>query len=248
MSLDGGEVLSRVTQQIRKATLDVRASVRELGTGRDAVARDRLRRGRVLAQLCAARVSPVLTTAAAAADGPLAPMVEQYATARAEYDAADVDALRRERQTFRQFDGPATAEDTGDGDGGALATVPLLQQHRQQPQVRAQDIRPVDLSEFRTEEAIQREKLQCAREIESDVMDLRTTYQEFHSLVSQQQEGLDVVTANVTHSNNYVEQGHGQLVYASRHQKRCRKIGCVLGIVLALVIIAVIIVAVVATR
>lgn len=229
MPLENGEVLARSTQQVAKACADVQSTVKELGTGRDAIARDRLRRTRLLVQQCHARVESILDDA----DPALESLRQQYAQRRSEFEAANSEATRREKQTFRQTD-PATARE---GDLDVLES-----------QVTFREVRPVDLSEFHTEEAIQREKLQSAREIESDVMDLKTTYQEFHSLVHQQQEGLDRVTNNVTESRSLIEHGHEQIQGASRRQRSFRKIGCIGGAVLIVVVIIVIIVVVLVTR
>ncbi|KAK7198653.1 putative QA-SNARE protein [Novymonas esmeraldas] len=229
MPLEPGEVLSRSIQQVVKAGGDAQSAGRELGTGRDAVARDRLRRARLLVQQCDSRVEAIL----ADTEPSLEPLRRQYRQSRAGFESIDGDATRRERQTFRQTDA-ATAQD---GDLDALES-----------RVTFREVRPLDMSEFHTEEAIQREKLQSAREIESDVMDLKTTYQEFHSLVHQQQEGLDRVTGNVAESRSLIERGHDQIQGASRRQKSFRKIGCIGGAVLIVIVIVVIIVVVVLTR
>lgn len=229
MPLENGELLSRSTQQVNKACQDVQLAMRELGTGRDAIARDKLRRTRLLVQQCNSRVDLVLKEGDASLDG----LRRQYDQAKTQFESLNAEATRRERQTFRQTDPGGTRE----------ADVDALDS-----QVTFKQVQPVDLSEFHTEEAIQREKLQHAREIESDVMDLKTTYQEFHSLVHQQQDGLDRMTNNVTESKSLIEQGHGQIQGASRRQKSFRKIGCIGGAVLVVVVIIVIIVVVLVTR
>lgn len=229
MPLENGELLSRSVQQVSKACQDMQFAMRELGTGRDSIARDKLRRTRLLVQQCNSRVDLVTREM----DQSLETLQQQYTQVKSQFESLNAEATRRERQTFRQTD-PGYAREA-DIDG-------------LDSQITFKQVQPVDLSEFHTEEAIQREKLQHAREIESDVMDLKTTYQEFHSLVHQQQDGLDRMTNNVTESKSLIEQGHGQIQGASRRQKSFRKIGCIGGVVLIVVVIIVIIVVVLVTR
>ncbi|AYU78109.1 QA-SNARE protein [Leishmania donovani] len=229
MPLENGEVLSRCVQQVAKACSDAQSSVKELGTGRDAIARDRLRRIRLLVQQCNSRVEELLSDA----EPFLESLRQQYAQQKAVFELINAEATRRERQTFRQTD-PASMRE---GDLDAL-----------EPQVTFCEARPLNVSEFHTEEAIQREKLQSAREVESDVMDLKMAYQEFHSLVHQQQESLDRVTNNVTESRSLIERGHDQIQGATRRQRSFRKIGCISGAVVIVIMTIVIIVVTVATR
>ncbi|KPI84246.1 putative QA-SNARE protein [Leptomonas seymouri] len=229
MPLESGELLSRSIQQVGKACQDVQLAMKELGTGRDTIARDKLRRTRLLVQQCNSRVELV----AKEADLSLDALQQQYAQIKTQFESLNAEATRRERQTFRQTD-PSNVREA---DLDALDS-----------RVTFREVQPVDLSEFHTEEAIQREKLQHAREIESDVMDLKTTYQEFHSLVHQQQDGLDRMTGNVAESKSLIEQGHGQIQGASRRQKSFRKIGCIGGAVLVVVVIIVIVVVLMVTR
>ncbi|KPA82616.1 putative QA-SNARE protein [Leptomonas pyrrhocoris] len=229
MPLENGELLSRSIQQVNKACQDVQLAMRELGTGRDAIARDKLRRTRLLMQQCNDRVEIVTK----GADSSLDALQQEYAQITTQFASLNAEATRRERQTFRQTD-PGSLREAG---------LDALDS-----QVTFKQVQPVDLCEFHTEEAIQREKLQHAREIESDVMDLKTTYQEFHSLVHQQQDGLDKMTNNVTESKSLIEQGHNQIQGASRRQKSFRKIGCIGCAVLVVVVIIVIIIVVLVTR
>lgn len=220
MPLDNGEVLSRAVQQLRTACQDMRAATRDVASTKDTLARDRLRRTRLLADQCHERVKAVNVESEPA----LRSLMDEFTTLRAEYDTLNAEATRKEKQSTR-----STEE----------AHATSLEAEATQ-RIRLQDIRPIDLSEFETEEAIQREKLQSAREIESDVMDLKTTYQDFHTLVHQQQEGITVMASNVDESHNLVERGHDQILQASRHQKSFRKIGCGVGVVVVIVIIVVI--------
>lgn len=229
MPLESGEVLSRSVQQVGKALQDVQVALSELGSGRDGVARDKLRRARLLVEQCSTRAQLLHQDM----DPSLETLWQQFLQKKQEFEALNAEATRRERLTFRQG-----GEPTSHGsDFGATATDFAFH-----------EVRPIDLSEFRTEEAIQREKLQHAREIESDVQDLKTTYLEFHSLVHQQQEGLDNLTGNVAESRALIERGHGEIEGASRRQKSFRKIGCIGGIVLVIVIVVAIILAIVLTR
>ncbi|EPY30384.1 syntaxin 7 [Strigomonas culicis] len=206
----------------------------ELGTGRDAMARDKLRRTRVSAQQWIEKAE----LATQEKDDSLSNLCAQYNHARAEYDTVNTDSMRAERQVFRRAD---PAEGGGQLRMGGAGL-------REQTQIREQDIRPIDLSEFHTEEVIQREKLKNAREIENDVTDLKSTYQEFNSLVNQQQTGIDFISTNIAESQGLIERGHIQIQSSSRSQKSFRKVGCIVGVIIVVVVILVIIVAVIATR
>ncbi|KAG5506986.1 hypothetical protein JKF63_05732 [Porcisia hertigi] len=223
MSLENGETLSRCIQQLIKACGDVKVSIKELGTGRDAIARDRLRHTRLLVQRCNSRVEVIPHNA----DLSLESLKHQYTQRKAEFEVLNAEATRREQQTFRQTDPADMREEHLDG---------------LESQVTFREVRSVDMSGFHTEEAIQREKLQSARDIESDVMDLKTTIQEFYSLVRQQQEGLDHVSNNVTESHSLIERGHDQIQSASGQQQSWRKIGCLGSVLLLLVVTLVIVV------
>lgn len=212
----------------------MRAAQSGLGTGRDAIARDSLRRARLSVQKAHATVSPLLTDAA------LSELVRQYNKAKAEFDSLNAATLRREKEVFRKNAEEAQTPQTSQQNSASERTA-LTQAH-------VRDFKQVDLSGLRTEEHLQAEKLRSAREVETDMQDLKTTYQEFSSLVDKQQEGLDYVTNNVSETNNLIDKGHGQLQSASRSQKRFRKFGCAIGIVVIVVVIAVIIAVVVVTR
>ncbi|KAG5480826.1 hypothetical protein LSCM4_06394 [Leishmania orientalis] len=229
MPVENGEVLSRAIQQLAKACGDAQNSVKELCTGRDAIARDRLRRTRLLVQECHARVEGILNDT----EPSLESLRQQYTQKKAMFELINADATRRELHTFRQTDAASMQEDDVD----ALESQAMLR-----------EVRKLDMSEFHTEEAIQREKLQSAREIESAVMDLKATYQEFHSLVHQQQEGLDRVTNNVAESCSFVERGRDQIQVLSRRQRSFRKIGCISGAVVVFIVIIVIIIVLALTR
>ncbi|KAG5480496.1 hypothetical protein LSCM1_06199 [Leishmania martiniquensis] len=229
MPVESGEVLSRSVQQLAKACSDVQNSTKELWTGRDAIARDRLRRARLLVEECHARVERI--------DNDQEPSLEllrqQYAQKKAMFELINAEATRRELQAFRQVDTATVREDSVDAPESQAVLHEVLR---------------LDMSKFHTEEAIQREKLQSAREIESAVMDLKATYQEFHALVHQQQEGLDHVTNNVAESCSLVERGHDQIHASSRQQRSLRKIGCISSAVVLFIVVVAIIVVLALTR
>ncbi|GET87897.1 hypothetical protein, conserved [Leishmania tarentolae] len=226
MPLENGETLSRSIQQVAKACSDVQSAVKELGTVRDSIARDRLRRIRLLVQQCNSRVEEVLSDS----ESSLGSLSHQYAQQKAIFEFINAEATRRERQTFRQVDMADVQKDD-------LDVV--------ESQVTFCEARPLNMSEFHTEEAIQREKLQSAREVESEVIDLKMAYQEFHSLVHNQQESLDRVTNNVTESRSLIERGHDQIQAASQRRRSLRKLGCLSGVVV-IVIMAIVIIVVMA--
>ncbi|CAJ1007517.1 putative SNARE domain containing protein [Leishmania naiffi] len=228
MPLENGEVLSRSIQQVAKACSDAQSSMKELGTGRDAIARDRLHRIRLLVEQCSIRVEAILSDT----EPSLEALKQQYMQNKAAFEFINAEATRRERQIFLQTD----LDSTQKGDLDAVES-----------QVTFCEVRPLDMSEFHTEEAIQREKLQNAREIESDVLDLKATYQEFHSLVHQQQENLDRMTHNVTESHSLIERGHDQIQDASSRQRSFRKLGCISGTVVTVIVVIIIIVVVALT-
>ncbi|CAD2217522.1 syntaxin 7 [Angomonas deanei] len=231
MPLDEGESLSRSVQQIKKACQDIKNAVADLGTGADSIARDKLRRIRTTVQQCRDKNKTVLESS----DAALQSLKEQFHSAMSEFDRVNADSIRKERQTFRQAGAEVLAQEAGVSAG-------------EQMQVNAQKIRPIDLTEFHTEEAIQREKLRNAKDIETDMRDLKTTYHEFNALVNQQQSGVDMMENHVAESHSLIERGHGQIQQASRHQKKFRKIGCIIGVVVALVVVVVIIIAVFASK
>lgn len=106
-------------------------------------------------------------------------------------------------------------------------------------------IHEVDVSELATQEALQREKYIAAREIEEGARDIKECFDEFSTLVSHQQQGIDTATKNVEVSVTNVQAGTEQLKQAQEHQKSSRKrLCCIIGI-LVLVIAAIVIVVVV---
>jgi hypothetical protein len=106
-------------------------------------------------------------------------------------------------------------------------------------------IQEVDVSELATQEALQREKYLAAREIEEGARDIKECFDEFSTLVSHQQQGLDNATKNVDSAVVNVQAGTTQLKQAQEHQKSSRKrLCCIIGI-LVLVIAAIVVVVIV---
>ncbi|EAN97614.1 hypothetical protein, conserved [Trypanosoma cruzi] len=235
MPLDEGEALLRAVHQVRKACSDVSSATAELGTARDAMAREKLRKSRLLVTQCEEKAGGIL---AAGIDAELSALRGQYNAVRADFDRVNREAIRREKQTWR----PLFQNDAVEGDGRGDASVSPAAQNSG----RVQEIRAIDMSGLCTEEALQREKLLGVREIESNMMDLRSMYQEFHDLVHHQQSNLDSMTGNVSVAKSSVEGGARELSQASRRQKCGRKLLCTVAIILFIVIIGVVVVVLVA--
>lgn len=232
MPLDEGETLSRVVQQLRSVCIDISAAIAELGTTRDAVAREKLRKARRLATRCEARANSVLS---AHVDVELAHLRQQYDAVKAEFDVINKEATRREKQTWR----PCTQE--------TLAGEKVQETGKGTPSVtpgpvREQEIKTIDMSAFQTEEAFQRERLLGLREIEGNMLELKTTYQEFQDLVYQQQAHLDNVAGNVQVSKTSVGNATNQLRHASRRQGCCRRLLCAFAMILFILFVVVIVV------
>jgi cobalamin biosynthesis Mg chelatase CobN len=108
-------------------------------------------------------------------------------------------------------------------------------------------LQQVDLSELTTEEALQEEKRRAAREIEEGVRDIKDCYDEFSTLVTHQQTGIDAATKNVDTAVTNVQNGTEQLKQAGEYQKSSRKrMCCIVGILV--VVIAVIVVVVIVLK
>ncbi|KAH9589421.1 Target SNARE coiled-coil homology domain [Trypanosoma melophagium] len=241
MALEEGETLSRAVQQLRRACSDVSSATAELGTARDIMAREKLRQARLLATQCEEKVSGILSTCV----GPeMIALRGQFQSGKSEFDLLNKEATGRERQTWRSGVQADVLVGRGEG-GGEVGKGESLAVYEP---VRAQEIKTVDMSEFHAEEALQREKLLGVREIEGNMMDLRTTYLEFNDLVQHQQTNLDMMTENVSSTQTYVEKGRSEIKVASRRQRCGRKMLCAIAGVLVTVIIVVIVVVVVLKR
>lgn len=106
-------------------------------------------------------------------------------------------------------------------------------------------LQQVDLSELATEEALQDEKRRAAREIEEGVRDIKDCYDEFSTLVTHQQEGIDRATKNVEVSVTNVQNGTDQLKQAGEYQKSSRKrMCCIVGILVVVIAVVVIVIVV----
>ncbi|KEG10480.1 syntaxin 7 [Trypanosoma grayi] len=237
MPLDEGETLARAVQQLRRACEAVSTATAELGTTRDAMAREKLRKARLLATQCEEKTRDILSLDMGAE---LMVLRGQYHAVKADFDAANKEAVRKEKQTWRS----STHADAMGSNGAVVVGEPLAGYD----EVRLHEIKKIDMSEFHTEEALQREKLLGVREIESNMMDLKTSYQEFHDLVHHQQAGLDQITGNVSESKVHVENGTTELQQASRRQRCGRKMLCAIAIILLVIIIIVVVVVVVLKR
>ncbi|RNF19023.1 syntaxin 7 [Trypanosoma conorhini] len=237
MPLDEGETLSRAVQQLRRACGDAASATAELGTARDTMAREKLRRSRLLVTQCEEKASGII---ASGVDAELVALRGHYNAARADFDRVNKEAIRREKQTWR----PTSQADSVEGDRRGAVGASLLAQNPG----RVQEIRAVDMSGLHTEEALQREKLLGVREIEANMTDLHTMYHEFHDLVHHQQTNLDSMTENVSGAKTSVEGGRKELAVSSRRQKCGRKMLCAIAAVLLIVIIVVVVVVLLVKR
>lgn len=92
----------------------------------------------------------------------------------------------------------------------------------------------VNTAPLDTEEALQRERLEGVVEIEGQMGELKSMYQDFNTLVHEQQAGLDMTEQNVDKSTKHVERGVVELKKASEVQKSSRKWMCALVVIIAL--------------
>ncbi|CCW60840.1 unnamed protein product [Phytomonas sp. EM1] len=221
MPFDIKEATLHSTQKICKAVQDVRNAVKELGTDRDAIARIKIKRARDIVYQCSQKISPLLRSL----EPEFKTLKEQFQLAESSFRTVDLNALRKEKMTYQYEDQPPVADDQNDDDARSLRAYDRCS-------------RPLYLSEFRTEEANQEEKLQNVMEIESDVMDLNVTYQEYHLLLAQQQQGLTTIGSNAGGSNELIAEGHNQLQQSLKYQE-ARKIRCILMVIFVLIVIGI---------
>lgn len=92
----------------------------------------------------------------------------------------------------------------------------------------------VNTAPLDTEEALQRERLEGVVEIEGQMGELKSMYQDFNTLVHDQQGGLDMTEQNVDKSTKHVERGVVELKKASEVQKSSRKWMCAMIVIIAL--------------
>ena len=94
----------------------------------------------------------------------------------------------------------------------------------------------VNTAPLDTEEALQRERLQGVTEIESQMGELKSMYQDFNTMVHDQQSGLDMTEGNVDKSTKHVERGVVELKKAGEVQKSSRKWMCILIVIIVLAV------------
>ncbi|CUG03087.1 QA-SNARE, putative [Bodo saltans] len=135
------------------------------------------------------------------------------------------------------------------GNGGANPSPPAGGRGKAVPRARGGGgeqtmiLQQVDLSELTTEEALQDEKRRAAREIEEGVRDIKDCYDEFSTLVTHQQEGIDRATKNVEVSVTNVQNGTEQLKQAGEYQKSSRKrMCCIVGILVVVIAVVVVVI------
>ncbi|XP_064475113.1 syntaxin-12-like [Ornithodoros turicata] len=68
-----------------------------------------------------------------------------------------------------------------------------------------------------------RERERSIRQLESDIVDVNTIFNELSSMVHEQGEMIDSIEANVENTSLSVEHGMQQLAMASRHQQKARR-------------------------
>jgi syntaxin 7 len=229
MPLDSAETLSRHIQQYKKAVGDFQIAVQQLGTDKDAQARERLRRLRTTIQDCAGRVEEA-SRAAGPSDETAAQLMQSFQQLRKDFDTANMSAKKKERavaggESTQTSGGPGGRQQgAGASSGGAGGG--------QQQQVRIQEIKQIDTSELATKEALENDKLRGTLDIENEMRDLKSTYQEFNDLVTHQQTGIDRASGNISEARVHVEKGVVELQEANRHQKSSRKKMCLIIVVL----------------
>ena len=112
----------------------------------------------------------------------------------------------------------------GDDEGSVTAMKRRMQQ---------QGFRQIDVSELNTEENIQREKLAAVVQIEQDVNEVKSMFQEFDEHLNRQQIGINNIEKNVDNSVIKVEKGVQELKEANKLQKSgiCHK-WCIIAVLL----------------
>lgn len=237
MPLDDAETFSRAIQQHKKAVQDFVQSVQLLGTEKDAAAREKIKRLRTNIQTLEGKISEINSGDSHAGDKAWEDLKAKYLQTKKEYDVSNTNAKKKERQTAATGDRGEQQGRQGGGGGGSGAG-----------EVRIQEIKQIDMSELNTKEAIEKEKLVGALEIESEMRDLKSTYQEFNDLVNHQQTGLDKASSDISQARVHVEKGIVELQEASKHQKSSRKKMCIIIAILIIAMIAIVIVVYFSTR
>ena len=223
MPVDDPEAVSRQIQSFAKHVTDFNGVVSQLGTERDSGAplRERLRKIRASVSQLEGKIDDMLK-ATPADDKTFEQLKGKYQKLRRDFETLNNKAKKLEK-------GPASGA-PGGGEG-------VRSSSGAGKEVRIQDIKQVDMSELATEEALQREKLHGALEIESEMRDLHSTYKEFQDLVVHQQTGLDTVSGNISESRKHVEKGVVELKQASVHQKASRKKLCIAVVILVVIVV-----------
>ena len=163
-------------------------------------------------------------------------MRDDVKAARGEFERADRETRAKEKAHQPKGAGGAAAGETGTA--GAAPAAGGGGHHA----VKMQDFKQVDMRELATEEQLQREKLKGVLEVEGDIYEIKSMYQEFHGMVTEQQGGLDTMETNIDKSTAHVEKGVVEMKEANRLQKSSRKKLCILiAIVIAVGIVAVVI-------
>ena len=230
MPQDDPEAISRQIQSLAKHVTEFTGSVSQLGTERDngAPLREKLRKIRATVSQLDSKIDEMLKQSPGD-DQTYDQLKSKFQKLRKDFETVNTKAKRLENQRGN----PALPQQEGQqsprSSGGAGSS-----------QIRIQDIKQVDMSEMATEEALQREKLHGALEIESEMRDLKSTYQEFQDLVVHQQTGLDTTSKNITESKQHVEKGVVELKQASQYQQSSRKKMCIIVVILVVVLGAII--------
>ena len=248
MPLDDAETFSRTLQQYRKAVTDLQQTVPHIGTERDQNARERVRRLRTLVSTLEGKLDDMLPADDAARDRAWDDLRGKYTQLKQDFETANTTAKRKERQSV----GPTSASASATPMNSSSAFDDTRHSPRTSAgtttEVRVQAIKQVDNSELYTKEALEREKLQGALEIEAEMRDLKSTYKEFNDLVQHQQQGIDTMASNVQDARVHVEKGIVELQEASAHQKSSRKKLCIALIIIVVLAVVVAVAAYLGTR
>lgn len=250
------EAAETIKSNLQRITREITQSAKNIGvpTKDGAALRDRIEKSKQRWQAEESKLKSMMKAASTMADedGVWSEVKSQHEQERRQFDDAVI-LVRRKEGEF-PLAGSAAAAAAGPSsqagtsatslDGGATASSSSIPRAGLQVQ-RQQQITKLQMAELHTEEQLQREKQQGAIEIAQDVTELKSIYQEFGSMLHEQQPALNQTETNVDQATKHVEKGVSELQSANKYQKSSRKKLCALVIVLVVIVAIVVIVVVV---